>query len=375
MDRRELRKAWAVGDVIVSPLGYDTAGNFRLVSQGYSGIRPVKIGQRDTVLAAAFDELPEAGDDITSFERICFQALSSLLKETDFDPSKTLLVLSTTKGNVDLIEKRFTDHPRLNLPATAAFIKSSFGFASQITVSNACTSGVAAIIAAARFIEQGRFDYAVVLGADILSEFVVSGFQSLLALSNGPCLPFDVSRSGINLGEGAAAILLTSRVEEFSEKEPVQITGMGTSNDANHISGPSRTGEELALAISRALKGANVTIDHIDFVSAHGTATLYNDEMEAKAFNLSGLGDVPLHSLKGYFGHTLGAAGVIETIIGMESLRRGELIQSLGYSSPGTSQSLNIITEKVLRPLNTFLKTSSGFGGCNAAIMLNKQSN
>jgi 3-oxoacyl-[acyl-carrier-protein] synthase-1 len=369
-----MKKVWAVSDCIVSPLGSTTNENFLNVSHGYSAVKPVVTGTSSVkVLAGVIDEIEEV-QELTVFESLCFQAVNNVVNSSSVNPGETLLILSTTKGNIDLLEKKQPDHPRLHIHATAEFIREHFQFNRQIVVSNACISGVLAIIVAKRFIESGRYENVLVVGADVMSEFIVSGFQSLLALSTEPCRPFDANRNGINLGEGAAAILLTSRPENFKDAIPVQILGGGSSNDANHISGPSRTGEELALAITEAMLEAEAGVDDIDFISAHGTATLYNDEMEAKAFNLCGLSDVPLHSLKGYYGHTLGAAGVIETIIGIQSLRKGVIIPCLGFSSPGVSRPLNVIVQRESKQLKTFLKTSSGFGGCNAALVLQKQS-
>jgi 3-oxoacyl-[acyl-carrier-protein] synthase I len=374
VDRKKMKKVWAVADSIVSPLGTSTAENFTNIAHGYSGIKPmypIRSGH-EKILAGTMDVI-DGDDRLTPFENICVHALQNLFSSVAMDTSRALLILSTTKGNIDALEKQQQEHPRLSLHATAEFLKDQFGFARQIVVSSACISGVLAIAIGKRFIENGKYDHVVVLGGDVLSEFIISGFQSLLALSNEPCRPFDENRKGINLGEGAAAILLTSVIEEFPDSMAIEVAGCGVSNDANHISGPSRTGEELSMAVNEAMKMAGIGTEEIDFISAHGTATLYNDEMEAKAFNLSGIQEVPLHSLKGYYGHTLGAAGVIETIIGMQSLRKGLLIPCLGFSNIGVSSPLNVIKHRETRPLNIFLKTSSGFGGCNAAIVLKKQ--
>ena len=120
------------------------------------------------------------------------------------------------------------------------------------------------------------------------------------------------------------------------------------------------------------MKEAKISADQIDFISAHGTATLYNDEMEAIAFNRINLQNVPLNSLKGFYGHCLGAAGLLESIISMESAMHNTLIQSKNFEEQGTSQSLNIIKENQPAKINYILKTASGFGGCNAAIVLEK---
>jgi 3-oxoacyl-[acyl-carrier-protein] synthase I len=368
-----MKTVWAVADSIVSPLGSTTEENFRHISLGYSGIKPISSGvPGQEMFLAGIVEGFDTDAKLTHFENICVHALNELFGRTPIDAANTLLILSTTKGNIDLLEKGQSDHPRIHLPAIGQFLQKRFGFAKHLVISNACISGSLAIIAARRFIDAGQYDHVVVAGADVLSNFIISGFQSLLALSNEPCRPFDENRKGINLGEGAGAILLTSRPEDFPSSIPVRVSGASSSNDANHISGPSRTGEELAAAVSNALVDAQIDKNDVDFISAHGTATLYNDEMEAKAFDLCDLNETPLHSLKGYYGHTLGAAGVIETIIGMQSLRTGMLIPCLGYDTSGVSRELNVIKHNRQTELNIFLKTSSGFGGCNAAIVLQK---
>jgi 3-oxoacyl-[acyl-carrier-protein] synthase-1 len=145
------------------------------------------------------------------------------------------------------------------------------------------------------------------------------------------------------------------------------------SNDANHISGPSRTGEELYQAIDQAMRSAGVETGAIDLISAHGTATIYNDEMEAKAITLAGLQDVPVNSLKGYYGHTLGAAGLIESVISLHSMKAGLIIPTLGFSEMGVTKPLNVCRQLEEKPIQHCLKTASGFGGCNAAVIFSKQ--
>jgi len=201
---------------------------------------------------------------------------------------------------------------------------------------------------------------------------VVSGFQSLQALSPEPCRPFDAERKGINLGEAAAAVVLSNK-RGAGLNHSISITGGGLSNDANHISGPSRTGDELGFAIRQAMEEAGKKPEEIDFISAHGTATLYNDEMEARAFHGVGMDDVPLNSLKGYFGHTLGAAGVVETVMCIHSLLNNEVLATKGFERSGVSQAVRVSNELISTPMTTCLKTASGFGGCNGAIILQKE--
>jgi 3-oxoacyl-[acyl-carrier-protein] synthase-1 len=368
-----MKDVWVVADAIASPLGNGADENFRLLQEGKSGVTvlrdnalsasPITAGQINTLKESAL---------LTRFESMCWQVMEAVINSHRLPPEKTLFILSTTKGNISFLRNGESNHPRLSLHATAKYLADKAGFKKYLVVSNACISGVMALIAAKRFLQSGRYDHALVVGADELSRFVVSGFQSLQALSDEPCRPFDATRKGINLGEAAAAMLLTTNPGEWEEEASVRILGSGLSNDANHISGPSRTGEELCMAIAQAWQECDLSPNSIDFISAHGTATLYNDEMEAKAFTRAGLSDVPLNSLKGYYGHTLGVAGILETVISTRSLYNNVLIPTLGFKTLGVSPSVNVIQEVISKPVSTFLKTASGFGGCNAAIVLQK---
>jgi 3-oxoacyl-[acyl-carrier-protein] synthase-1 len=331
-----MNPVYIIADAMISALGNTSDENFNNVIQEKSG-----ISKQDGLCVS------RTGD---TFENLCRRVLDDLESKVAIDRRRTLLILSTTKGQWQVA-----------LHVTA----SKLGFKHYQVVSNACSSGVAALLVARRLMQAGQFDTAVVIGADVLSDFITSGFQSLLALSDEPCRPFDAARKGINLGEAVGAVLLSTRKNDSS----VTIAGGGMTNDANHISSPSRTGAELAFAIRKSFKEASIDSSEIDFVSAHGTATLYNDEMEAKAFHLARVDSKPVHSLKGFFGHTLGAAGVIETIMCVHSLRRQETIPSLGFSNHGVSLPLNVCTAHTRMPLRNILKTASGFGGTNAAII------
>lgn len=369
-----MKRVWMAADSIVSPLGWTTEENYTQVRKGISGIRRVEdaaLSQQTFAGALMQEKLPES--PLSRFEYLCDRALQQALQNITLPKDRTIFILSTTKGNISFLEEGKPDHPRILLHAVASMLADRIGISNPLVISNACISGVMAAIVARRLLVSGQYDHAVVLGADVLNRFVISGFQSLQALTAEPCRPFDAGRKGINLGECAAAMILSTAPEALRVSASVEILGGGLSNDANHISGPSRTGEELGFAIRQALQESELTENDIDFICAHGTATLYNDEMEAKAFNRVGLENTPLHSLKGYFGHTLGAAGVVEMIISAESLKRDELVPSLGFETPGTSQPVNVIRTLEQRTLKTCLKTASGFGGCNAAIILQEQ--
>ena len=220
-------------------------------------------------------------------------------------------------------------------------------------------------------IQAGIYDDAFVVAGDEVSEFVLSGFNSFQAMSESPCKPYDKNRNGVTLGEATAAVYISSDENKVTTGT-IKILGDGSINDANHISGPSRTGEGLYRSIASALKEANVSAGQIDYLSAHGTATLYNDEMEAIAFNRLNLQNVPVNSYKGFFGHTLGASGLLETVIATSFANRNQLIASKGYSENGVSQQINIINKNIEKEITFFLKTASGFGGCNTAVIFEK---
>jgi 3-oxoacyl-[acyl-carrier-protein] synthase I len=316
--------------------------------------------------------------DYTRLEKLFILSVYDTIKELNSEifGKDTLLVFSTTKGNINLLENEQRERyepERVCLWKMAEMVRNFFGFVNKpLIISNACISGVLALSNASRLIQSGQYAHAVVCGGDILSEFVISGFTSFQALSQEPCKPFDASRNGLSLGEGCGTIILTSQPEKFSATR-ITIAGSATSNDANHISGPSRTGEELAMAITKAMHEAELDPSDISFISAHGTATLYNDAMESKAISLSGLSHSPVNSFKGYFGHTLGAAGIIESVLTIRCALDNMLFKSAGFSELGVPENLKIITSNTQAQVNNCLKTASGFGGCNAAIIFSKE--
>ena len=369
-----MKKVWIAADSVVSPLGATTDENYKKLQQGISGLNLITDSKLSVDSFYGGRILNYVNDSsITKFESLCKEAIEKLLTKVNIQPDRTVFILSTTKGNINYLEEGQGNNPRIHLHETAGQLAKSFGFKNHLVISNACISGVMALLVGKRMIEAGFYDNAVVVGADVLSRFVISGFQSLQALSPESCRPFDSQRKGINLGECAAAVVLTCKTEILGKGPFIRIVGGGLSNDANHISGPSRTGEELGFAIGQALEEAGMQAEEIDFISAHGIATVYNDEMEAKAFNLANMNNIPLNSLKGYFGHTLGAAGVLESILSAKSLLHDELIPTVGFEELGVSQEVNVIQHVEHRPLQTCLKTASGFGGCNAAIILHKE--
>lgn len=235
-----------------------------------------------------------------------------------------------------------------------------------IVISNACVSGAQALSVAKRLLQAGLYNDMLVVAGDEISEFILSGFQAFQAMSSKPCRPYDKNRDGITLGEATVAVYLTMNKQDSK----AAILGDSSINDANHISGPSRTGEGLLASIQNALTQAQIAPTEIDLINAHGTATLYNDEMEAIAFHRAHLQATPLNSYKGYYGHTLGASGLLETILTIALSRKKILLKSIGFENLGVSYPLSIITENTEKSVRTFLKTASGFGGSNTALVI-----
>ena len=346
----------------------DLAATREAMASGRSGLR---YDARFGMPTATIDQVaPIAG--LTRFEAMLAHAIEqvSCLSGVALDRPDTLLVLSTTKGNVALLEGQTEAPERAYLYASAEVLAAHFGMTTApVVISNACISGVSAFVVARRLLQEGLCRHAIVAGCDELSEFIASGFASFKSISPNPCRPYDAARDGLSLGEAVGAVLLT-RERALASEPCVALLGGVVSNDANHISGPSRTGEELAWAITEALREAHVTPEEVGCVNTHGTATRYNDEMESKALAVAALSDVPTNSLKGYIGHTLGASGVVESILTIEQLRRGELFATQGFEELGTPCPVAVAAAPQPIRKAFAVKTASGFGGCNAAVVL-----
>lgn len=307
---------------------------------------------------------------MTALEKAMVLSAADAVSMSGIDPSSedTLFVVSSTKGNVDLLESG-PEPPTGNLAIwhSAQKLASFFENPNEpICVSNACTSGICAQIAAYRAISSGRFRNAVVVGADFLSRFVVSGFQSLKALSPERCRPFDARRKGLNLSEAVASLVLSADTSGIG----IELEGGAIRNDATHISAPSRVACGQIAAID-ALNCEKVNAD-LAFVNLHGTATLYNDSMESVALHSCGLDAVPAVSYKSIFGHTLGAAGVLETVVSSLSMLEGVVFPTAGYAENGVPFELSVSDRFRAASGSRFLKVMSGFGGVNAATSYKK---
>lgn len=370
-----------IGHNVVSPLGLTSQENFRNVMEGKSGLRRYEsMGNVQTpfILSRIERDIIENECRVlgiepgryTFFEKILLVSAGKAIAESGIDASsdRVLFVISTTKGNVALLgdNPNGFEKERVLLGTSARLVAEFFGnHNAPLVVCNACISGLCALIEAMRSLKCGCYDYAVVIGADEQSPFIISGFQSFKALSDSECRPFDKERTGLNLGECAATMVLKAQTKPASGTW--QLVHGAIRNDANHISGPSRTGEGSYLALKEVLEYAQV--DDLAFVNVHGTATAYNDEMESIAIYRAGLMDVPVTGLKGYYGHTMGAAGVLESIISMYAAQSGTVIATRGFKECGTTYPVKVSGQHRKGSGNSFIKLLSGFGGCNAALL------
>lgn len=355
--------AYIIADNIISPLGETSEENYLSVKAGRSGIRAYEPGTCN---------IPEGFYASLLFEDFETLALRSAQKaianaQLELKGKRTAFILSSTKGNIE---------ENISLADSAQRIASQLGIdAKPIVVCNACISGLSALILGNRLIDSGLYDAAIVCGCDTPRQFILSGFQSLKALSPESCRPFDMERMGLNLGEAAATLILS--------KNPIQGNSwrMGDGfirNDAFHISTPSKTADGLYLSLQRTLESYTKEIsstckqidmkEHLAFINAHGTATLFNDQMESVAIGRAGLSDLPANAYKSFWGHTMGAAGILETIISMKAIDDDTILGTRGFSELGVSGKMNICAENRPTDKKGFIKMLSGFGGCNATI-------
>ena len=295
-------------------------------------------------------------------------------------PSRRGLVLSTTKADIEALERTFRGEPcspGARRHIQPALLAAELAAAREIhgvvqCVSAACISGLLAIQQGATLLRRGQADLVLVAGVDLVSHFVLSGFTTLKSLDPEGCRPFDRARVGLSLGEGAGALVLVRC--EGEPPDSILVRGWGTSDDANHLTGPSRDGSGLATAISRALAKADTTAGQIDYVHTHGTGTVYNDAMEAHALRaVFGERVPPFSSCKGMLGHTLGAAGILETILCQIALHTAMFpgTPRLREPDPGIPGSL-LANPQPATQLRRLLKVNCGFGGTNAAVVLQK---
>lgn len=363
----------------LTALGPDLESLWRGALAGESAIRPIErfeTGRYHSGSAAWIVGLPE-----TSGRSLLYPLLERLLDGFGPVPADASLIAASTKGCVDSMERYLLDASGdpadLPMATLLEWIGARFGLTDAgVNINAACASSTIAVGRAASLIASGRSEAALVVCMDLVSEFVFSGFSALQALSAERCRPFDRNRSGLSLGEGGAALLLMSRERARREGRPVfgVVAGWGAANDATHITAPARDGCGLIQSVRQALSRAAIGPEQISAISAHGTATVYNDQMELTAFRaLFGERPLPMHSIKGSIGHTLGAAGGIEVALALNCLRERCLPPTVGMCDPEPAG--EGMVSGAVQPFQGpyILSTNSGFGGVNAALVLRRE--
>ncbi|MCL7487573.1 MAG: beta-ketoacyl synthase [Desulfobulbaceae bacterium] len=364
------QKPVIAGYEILTALG-DLNATWEGLMAGQSSLQPVMLPHVPTNYPVG--RITGLGQEYGSARRVAEllqRGLAHFFKRHDL-PEPCDIVIATTKGAADELLLH-ADDPE-GQPWHIAGMTAEIAGCKDMrqTVSAACASGTVALIQAARQIKTEISECILIVGVDVLSSFVMTGFDVLKALSPGPCTPFDKNRNGLSLGEGMGVVIMCSESYAAAHQLQVQATieSWGISCDATHITAPSRSGSGLIRVVEQATRNKTIPVGAIN---AHGTGTVYNDAMEMTAFHACWDHQPPFHSVKGAIGHCLGAAGVIEAAIALRSLERGIIPPSVGYRE-GEAPA-GTISGSSSQPLffPTILACNSGFGGINAGIIFAK---
>ncbi len=304
------------------------------------------------------------------------------LKRSDLQ--QTGLISASSVGGMDFTEKFFNEFPEK--PDYSRFIQAQhpgftttrlqeyFGINGYVTtLSTACSSSANAIMLGARMIKAGKLKRVIVGGTDCLTKFTLNGFNSLMILSPELCRPFDENRSGLNLGEGAAYLILEAE-ELIGNKEILErVSGYGNTNDAYHQTASSETGEGAFLAMQKAILTAGISVENIDHINAHGTATRNNDLSESIAIKRIFKSHIPgLTSTKSYTGHTLAAAGSMEAVYSLLSIKNSIIFPTLHFKTPMKETGIEPVSLFQNKPVVNVISNSFGFGGNCTSLILSR---
>lgn len=362
---------------ITSPLGLTTEENYSSVRRGGTALRIVEkcLGLPESFCVGIFPDDRRRAlklDGYSWYESLVLHSVKEALSHTSIDHTspRTILILGTSTASVEeLGEIPEKDGDFRSHGVAARKIAESLGFTTvPITVSNACISGGAAQLLADRLISSGYYDVAVVCGADVLSAFVLAGFSAFKALSPSACRPFDIERMGLNIGECAATVVMTKAGD--GHQDGWYLIDGSLNNDAYHVSAPIPSGDGLCRTIKKIL--TPWLKESLACVTAHGSATMFNDQMESKAIENAGLGDIFTTAYKPHFGHTFGASGIVEPVITMCSLDEGKILPLHGFEETGVSGRIKVCTSIESTDKRAFIKTQSGFGGGNCSIIYSR---
>ena len=393
-----MNKSVAVtGMGIISAIGNNTAANYNSLISGKHGISTPEV------LKTIYKHLPVGEIKISnesfakklnlpenhSYTRAALLGALAV-KEAIFQANLKLdgdtgFISGTSVGGMDATETYFKDfsegktdnnrfiraqHPGFTTEKIAEYFEVN-GFVS--TISTACSSGANAIMLGARMIKTGKLKRVIVGGTDCLTKFTLNGFNSLMILSNEQCKPFDENRKGLNLGEGAAYLVLEA--EEEINGKPVlgRISGYGNANDAFHQTASSENGEGAFLAMQKALKTAGIPVEKINYINAHGTATKNNDKAESAALERIFSNKLPdFSSTKAFTGHTLAAAGALEAVYSLLAIQNEQVFPNLNFSNPMLNPGFIPVTNLKEKPIDYVLSNSFGFGGNCTSLIFSK---
>ncbi|SHF94855.1 3-oxoacyl-[acyl-carrier-protein] synthase-1 [Salegentibacter echinorum] len=379
---------------IVSAIGSNTAMNYEALVSGKSGIdypknlltkhKDLPVGEIALTNKDMAEKLRLPKDHLyTRAALLGVTAIKEAVEQSRLKiDSHTGLVSGTSVGGIDATEKFFTEFAAGN-SENKEFIRAQHpGFTTQkiadyfgitgfvSTISTACSSSANAIMLGARLIKAGKLKRVIVGGTDCLTRFTLNGFNSLKILSKEPCQAFDENRYGLNLGEGAAYLILEAE-DEIKDREVLgRLKAYGNSNDAFHQTASSADGEGAYLAMQKALITANIPLNAIDYINAHGTGTKNNDAAESVALQRIFNNEVPkFSSTKAFTGHALAAAGALEAVYSLLNIKKSQIFPNLNFSHPMQSSDLIPVTKLEQQKVNTVLSNSFGFGGnCTSLI-------
>jgi len=374
-----LREVWITDSGVATGAGLSLEETWQMLLTGKTAIRDITrfpVSSYRSSLGSCIPQLQPSGS-----ASLIHILLHLLVDQMGPVPKNSLLVTATTKAGIDNLEKLkrgvAAQSQDILTSSLSNIIADKLGLANNrpLNVSAACASSTVAVAQGAALISSGAIESAVISSADVITEFVFSGFSALQVLSPFPCKPFDKYRAGLSLGEGASFLTLMSagRAKRLGLHEKGTIAGFGIANDAVHITTPDRNGSGLIKAVTRAMDVAKIKKNNIAGISAHGTGTIHNDLMELAAFHSVFDEDCPpIYSVKGCIGHTFGAAGGIEIVLGNKALSEQTIPPTVGFSEPETGAEGLVSSQPLSIKGDYLLVTNSGFGGINAAIVLKR---
>jgi 3-oxoacyl-(acyl-carrier-protein) synthase len=376
--RTKIEKVRIVETAAVTALGNTLQDTWARIIKGDSGIGPIRrfpVETYESHIAATISDLRPMQE-----RSIILGLIERLLAGLKNIPEDVALITATTKLGIDNLENilhKQTARTGDILPSSMSEMVSNKLVLKKagINISASCASSTIAIAQGSAMIASGQTDAVLICCADVVTEFTFSGFSSLKIVSPVACRPFDKDRGGLTLGDGAAALLLMSEARAKKEDRMciAKIRGWGIANDAFHITSPAQDGSGLVAAIEKALARGGLSYDQISAVSAHGTGTVYNDLMELTAFNSVFRGRIlPIYSVKGATGHTIGAAGGIEVVLATEALAAQTVPPTASFQNPEEGAEGRVSSKPVPFEGDYILTSNSGFGGINAAIILEK---